>query len=91
MLRLIFFLKGFFIFSLGVDSAIQAPRLLTTSSQGALFLSQMSIKTGRIVLGNTYARTSVTIMILKHPENGMSINRYTQKNLWDFSLELREQ
>ena len=81
----------FFIFSLGVDSAIQALRLLTTSSQGALFLPQMSIKTGTIVLGNTYTGTSVTIMILKHPADGMSINRYTQKNLWDFSLELREQ
>ena len=38
MFRLIFFLMGFFIFSLGVDSATQATRLLTTSSQGALFL-----------------------------------------------------
>ena len=91
MFRLIFFLMGFFIFPLGEDSAIQAPRLLTTSSQGALFLSQRSIKTGTIVLTNTYAGTSVTIMILKHPADGMSINRYTQKNLWDFSLELREQ
>ena len=62
-----------------VDSAIQAPTLLTTSSQGALFLPEMSIKTGTIVLGNTYIGTSVTIMILKHPRDGMNINLYTPK------------
>ena len=34
---------------LGEDSAIQALRLLTTSSQGALFLPQMRIQTDTIV------------------------------------------
>ena len=62
--------------TLGVDSVIQAQRLLTTSSQGALFLPQMSIQTGTIVLDNVDAGKSVTIMILKHPTNGMSINCY---------------
>ena len=40
--------------TLGVDSVIQAPRLLTTSSQGALFLPQMSIQTDAIVLDVIY-------------------------------------
>ena len=40
--------------TLGVDSVIQAPRLLTTSSQGALFLPQMSIQTDAIVLDIIY-------------------------------------
>ena len=40
--------------TLGVDPVIQAPNLLTTYSQGALFLSQISIKTGTIVLDNVY-------------------------------------
>ena len=71
--RLIFFIMGL---TLGVDSVIQAPRLLTTSSQGALFLPQMSIQTHTFVLGSIYTGKSVAIMILKHPTNGMSINRY---------------
>ena len=71
--RLIFFIMGL---TLDVDSVIQAPRLLTTSSQGALFLPQMSIQTDTIVLDNIYTGKSVTIMILKHLTNGMSINRY---------------
>ena len=66
----------FVIFSLGADSAIQAPILFTPSSQGALFLSETSIKTGTVMLGNTYTGKSVTIMTLKHPANDMSINRY---------------
>ena len=61
---------------LGVDSAIQAPRLLTTSSQGALLSPQISIQTDTIVLDNIYTGKSVTIIILKHPANGMSTNRY---------------
>ena len=61
--------------TLGVDSVIQPPRLLTTSSQGALYLPQMSIQTDTIVLGNIYTGKSVTIIILKQPTNGMSINR----------------
>ena len=71
--RLIFFIKGL---TLDVDSAVQAPRLLTTSSQGALFLPLMSIQIGIIVLGNICTRKSVTTIILKHPTNGMSTNRY---------------
>ena len=61
---------------LGVDSAIQAPRLLTTSSQSALLSPQISIQTDTIVLDNIYTGKSVTIIILKHPTNGMSTNRY---------------
>ena len=60
----------------GVDSVIQALRLLTTSSQGALFLPQMSIQTDIIVLDNIYIEKSVTIIILKYPINGISINCY---------------
>ena len=60
--------------TVGVDSVIQAPRPLTTSSQGAIFLPQMSIQTGTIVLDNIHTGKSVTI-ILKHPTNGMSTNR----------------
>ena len=71
--KLIFFIMGLI---LGVDSVIQAPTLLTTSSQGALFLPQMSIQTHTFVLGSIYTGNSVTIMILKHPTIGMSINRY---------------
>ena len=62
--------------TLNADSATQAPRLLTPSSQGALFLPQMSIQIDIIVLGNIYTGTSVTTMILKHPTNGMSTNRH---------------
>ena len=40
--RLVFFIMGQ---TLGVGSVIQAPRLSTTSAQGALFLPQMSIQT----------------------------------------------
>ena len=86
---LIFFIMTL---TLGVDSVIQAPRLLITSSQGALFLPQMSIQTGAIVLDNTYTGKSVTIMILKHQTNGMSINRYLLWIppkviiLWDFPI-----
>ena len=61
---------------LDVDSVIQAPRLLTASSQGALLLPQMSIKIDTNVLGNIYTEKSVTAIILKHPTNGMSANRY---------------
>ena len=70
---LIFFIMGLTLF---VNSVIQALRLLTTSSQGALFLPQISIKTDAIVLDNIYTGKYVTIMILKHPTNGMSKNRY---------------
>ena len=60
--------------TLDVDSAIQAPILLTTSSQGALFLPQMSLQTDTIVLDNICAGKSVTIKILKHPAHGKGIN-----------------
>ena len=60
--------------TLDVDSAIQPPILLITSSQGALFLPQMRIKTNTIVLENICTGKSVTIMIFKHPTNGMSVN-----------------
>ena len=69
--RLIFFIIGL---TVDVDSAIQAPRLLTTSSQGALFLPQMSIQIVIIVLGNIYTGKSVTTIILKHRTSGMSTN-----------------
>ena len=71
--RLIFFIMGLV---LDVDSVIQAPRLLTTLSQGALFLPQMSTQTDTIVLDNIYTGKSVTIIVLKHLTNGMSTNRY---------------
>ena len=51
---------------LGVGSVIEALRLLTTLSQGALLLLQMSIQTGAIVLDNIYTYgKSVTIMLKK--------------------------
>ena len=62
--------------TIGVDSVIQAPRLLTASSQSALYLPQMCVQSDTIVLDNTYTGKSVTTIILKHPTNGMSINRY---------------
>ena len=61
--RLIFFIMGL---TLDVDSAIQAPRLLTTSSQGALFLPLMSIQIEIIVLGNIHTGKSVTTIISKY-------------------------
>ena len=67
--------------TLGVGSVIQAPRLLTTSSHGALFMPQMSVKTDTIVLDNIYTGKSVTIIILKHPKNGMSMNHYMLHSL----------
>ena len=73
----IFKLMSFIIrLTLDVDSVIQAPKLLITSSQGALFLPYMSIQTDTIVLDNIYPGKSVTNMISKHPPNGTSINRY---------------
>ena len=51
MFRQIFFIMGQ---SLDVDCVIQAPRLLTTLSQGELFLPQMSIKTDTMKLHNIY-------------------------------------
>ena len=60
--------------TLGVGSLIQPLRLLTTSSQGALLLPQMSIETDTIVLDNIYTEKFVTMMILKHMTNGMSMN-----------------
>ena len=60
--------------TLGVGSLIQPLRLLTTSSQGALFLPQMSIETDTIVLDNICTEKFVTMMILKHMTNGMSMN-----------------
>ena len=70
--RPVFFIMGL---TLDVDSAMQAPRLLTTSSQGALFLPQMSTQIDIIVLGNIYSGKSVTTITLKHPTNVMSTNR----------------
>ena len=66
---------------LGADSVIQTSRLLTTSSQGALFLPFMSIQTGTIVLGNIYTGKSVTILILKHLTNGLSITEQTEQKV----------
>ena len=62
--------------TLGVDSVIQALRQLTTSSQGTLFLPQMSIQTDTIVLNNLYTGRSGAILILKQLTNGMSMNGY---------------
>ena len=50
---------------LGVGSVIEALRLLTTLSQAALLLLQMSIQTDAIVLDNIYTGKSVTIMLKK--------------------------
>ena len=47
--RLIFFIMRLIV---GVDSVIQTARLLIRSSRGALFLPQISIQTGTIVLDN---------------------------------------
>ena len=71
--RPIFFIMGL---NVGVYFVIQALRLLSISSQGALFLPQMSIQIYKIVLDNICTGKSVTIMILKHPTNGMSTNHY---------------
>ena len=57
-------------------SSVQTLRLLATSFQGALFLSQMSIQTDTIELDKIYTGKSVTIIILKHPTNGTSMNCY---------------
>ena len=62
--------------TLGVGFVIQAPRLLTISSQDALLLSQMSIQTDTIRLDNIYTGKFVTFMILKPPTNGMTMNGY---------------
>ena len=60
----------------------------------------MSVQTDTIVLGNIYTGKSLTIMILKHATNSMSINRYlvwiTQRRLFSGTspsspLELTEQ
>ena len=47
----------------GANSVIQVPRLLTTLSQGALFLPQMSIQPDTIILKNIYTAKSANIMI----------------------------
>ena len=71
--RLIFFIMGL---TLAVDSVIQTPRLLATSSQGALVLPQISIQADVMMLESIYTVKSVTITILKYLANGMSISRY---------------
>ena len=71
---------------LDIDSVIQTPRLLAPLSQDALFLPQMSIQKDTIILDNTYTEKSVTIITLKHPTNGMSINRYLLWIPWDFPI-----
>ena len=72
LFRLIFFITGL---NLDVESAIQAPRLLTTSYQGA-HSYLMGIQIVTIVSDNIDTGKSSTIMIPKHPANGMSINLY---------------
>ena len=72
---------------LDIDSVIQTPRLLTTLSQDALFLPQMSIQTDTIILDNTYTEKYVTIITMKHPTNGMSINHYLLWIPWDFLIK----
>ena len=72
LFRLIFFITGL---NLDVDSVIQAPRLLTTSYQGA-HSYLMGIQIVTIVSDNIDTGKSSTIMISKHPANGMSINLY---------------
>ena len=85
--RLVFFIMGQ---TLGVDSATQALRLLSTSSQGALFLppnecTNRRNRAGQYIhwkicnhyhIDNIYTGKSVTIIILKHPTNGMSMYHY---------------
>ena len=96
--RLVFFIMGQ---TLGVDSATQALRLLSTSSQGALFLppnecTNRRNRAGQYIhwkicnhyhIDNIYTGKSVTIIILKHPTNGMTMYHYLlwipQK--WPFS------
>ena len=62
--------------TVAVDSVIQAPKLLITSFQGALFLPQMIIQTENVVLDNIYTGESVVFIISKHPTNSISINLY---------------
>ena len=61
--------------TLSVDFATQAPGPLTTPSQGAQFSPQMTIQTNAIALDNTYTGKLIAIMIMKHPTNGISMNR----------------
>ena len=92
--RLIFFLMGLI---LDVDSVIQTPRLFTTSSQGSLFLTQMTTQIDTIALDNICTEKSVTTIVLEHTINGMSTNCYLLwiPQRWSFSgifpLELTEQ
>ena len=87
--RLIFFSMGQ---TLGVGSVIQAPRLLTTSSQGALFFPQMSIQRDTVVLNNIYTGKSVTYCDIETPdkwdEHGLLPVVDTPKVniLWDFPI-----
>ena len=77
--------------TIGVDSAIKAPRLLTTASQGALFLPQMSIQTDTVVL------TIYTLENCNHYDIETPNKWYEQKPLlvvdtpkvnilWDFPI-----
>ena len=86
--RLIFFITEQ---ALDVGFVIQAQTLLTTLTRGALFLPQMGIQTETIVLDNIYNGKYVTIMMLKHVTNGMSINCYLLRILqkWPFSGAIR--
>ena len=76
--------------TLGGDSAIQAPRLFTTSSQGPLFFPKMSIQKDIIVLDNIYTGKSVTIMIHEHKQLPV-VNIPKVAIIWDYPLELTEQ
>ena len=61
--------------TLSVNFATQAPGPLTTPSQGAQFSPQMTRQTNAIVLDNTCTGKLIAIMIIKHPTNGISMNR----------------
>ena len=77
--------------AIGVDSAKKASRLLTTASQGALFLPQMSIQTDTVVL------TIYTLENCNHYDTETPNKWYEQKPLlvvdtpkvnilWDFPI-----
>ena len=78
--------------TLGVGSVIQAPSLLTTSSQGALFFPQMSIQRDTVVLNNIYTGKSVTYCDIETPDKWYEhgplpvVDTPKVNNLWDFPI-----
>ena len=66
--------------TLGVDSAIQAPRLLTTSSQGALFFPKLVYK---------LTQSCWTIYTLENYEPLPVVDTLKMTILWDFSVRTK--